>query len=43
MDTVEWPDLESTDQIHIEADVAKRNAVKEAFRVSYGCHAAGDR
>lgn len=33
-DDVEWPELESTDQIDISADIAKRNAVKEAFRVS---------
>lgn len=38
IDTVEWPDLESTDQIHIEADVRKRNAVKEAFRVNFSIY-----
>mgnify|MGYP006876514609 CR=1 FL=1 len=31
---VEWPELETTEEIDIVADVAKRNAVKEAFRVS---------
>ncbi|GHJ87270.1 hypothetical protein NliqN6_3672 [Naganishia liquefaciens] len=32
---VEWPELETTEEIDIVADVAKRNAVKEAFRHSW--------
>lgn len=31
---VEWSSLESTDEIHIVADKAKRDAVKQAFAVS---------
>jgi hypothetical protein len=31
---VEWPSLDSTDDIHIVADKVKRDAVKDAFAVS---------